>query len=80
MYKALLLATLGLFSSLALAQMPDQAVWIDVRTAGEYEQDHLEGALRVPWDGIEKGVTELGLSKDTPIYLYCAVGGRAQKR
>jgi phage shock protein E len=24
-------------------------------------------------------VAELGLAKGTPIYLYCAVGGRAEK-
>ena len=79
MNKSLVLAALILFSSQAFAQAPGEAVWIDVRTVGEYEQDHLEGAIRVPWDGIEKGVAELGLGKDTPIYLYCAVGGRAQK-
>jgi phage shock protein E len=79
MYKILVMTTLLLLGSPASAQAPGEAVWIDVRTAGEYQQDHLDGALRVPWDGIEKGVAELGLDKDTPIYLYCAVGGRAQK-
>lgn len=79
MHKILIMTTLLLLAGLTAAQAPGEAVWIDVRTAGEYEQDHLDGALRVPWDGIEKGVAELGLGKDTPIYLYCAVGGRAQK-
>ena len=58
---------------------PDDAdaIWIDVRTPQEFEADHLEGAEHIPWDGIEKGVTELGLSKEQPIYLYCGSGGRA---
>ena len=79
MGKQIIAAFLILLAGLAFAQPPSEAVWIDVRTVGEYEQDHLEGAVRVPWDGIEKGAAELGLAKDTPIYLYCAVGGRAQR-
>ena len=55
------------------------AVWIDVRSAEEYAQGHLEQAPRIAHDQIEAGVAELGLAKNTPIYLYCAVGGRAGK-
>ena len=32
-----------------------------------------------PFDTIEVGVAKLDLAKGTPIYLYCAVGGRADK-
>jgi phage shock protein E len=60
------------------AQVPANAVWIDVRTPTEYASGHLEEAALIPYDGIEAGVARLQLEKDTPIYLYCAVGGRAE--
>jgi phage shock protein E len=61
----------------AQAQVPADAVWIDVRTPGEFQQGHLQQAILIPFDGIEAGVAALGLARDTPIYLYCASGGRA---
>ena len=61
------------------AQVAEEAVWIDVRTPAEYASGHLEQAILIPFDGIEAGVAALNLSKDTPIYVYCAVGGRAEK-
>ena len=56
---------------------PPGAVWIDVRSEEEYARGHLEQAPRIAHDEIETGIAELALDKDTPIYLYCAVGGRA---
>ena len=61
------------------AEVPADAVWIDVRTPGEYQQAHLQQAQLIPFDGIQAGVARLELAKDKPIYLYCAVGGRAEK-
>ena len=61
------------------AEVPAKAVWIDVRTPTEYASGHLQQAVLIPFDGIEAGVARLQLAKDTPIYLYCAVGGRAGK-
>ena len=60
------------------AQTAADAVWIDVRTPTEYASGHLQQATLIPFDGIEVGVAALNLDKDTPIYLYCAVGGRAE--
>lgn len=79
---AVLLQTL-LFATLlpvlaARADIPDNAVWIDVRTPSEYATGHLKGASLIPFDGIEVGVARLKLPKDTPIYLYCAAGGRSE--
>jgi phage shock protein E len=66
-----------LCSVLAAAEIPDNAVWIDVRTQEEWREGHLSEATLIPHDGIEKGVAALGLAKDTPIYLYCRSGNRA---
>ena len=79
------LTIIGLLSLWLLQAMPGRtqvaadAVWIDVRTPAEYEQGHLEQARLIPFDGIQAGVAGLQLAKDTPIFLYCAVGGRAEK-
>ena len=74
----LILACL-LFGVSAVAQVPADAIWIDVRTPAEYAQGHLQQAQLIPFDGIETGVAGLKLPKDAPIYLYCAAGGRAEK-
>ncbi|MEH6569856.1 MAG: rhodanese-like domain-containing protein [Halioglobus sp.] len=67
------------FSFTLSAEIPVNAVWIDVRTPAEYDRGHLSDATLIPYDSIEKGIAALNLPKDTPIYLYCAVGGRAEK-
>lgn len=59
------------------AEIPQNAVWIDVRSLPEFSAGHLAGAHSIPYDGIESGITTLGTPKDAPLYLYCAVGGRA---
>lgn len=59
------------------SNIPENAVWIDVRTPKEFNSGHVPAAHSIPFDRIEAGVAELKLAKDTPIYLYCAVGGRA---
>jgi len=60
-----------------------EPLWIDVRSAGEYEQGHLEGAILIPHHDIEEGVASLKIDQGATIYLYCRSGnrsGKAQKR
>ena len=76
LFKSLSLAML-LLTGAVWAELPKDAVWIDVRTPGEYAEGHIEGATLIPYDGIEAGINELSLDKDTPVYLYCGSGGRA---
>jgi len=66
-------------ASAAQAELPADAVWIDVRTPAEYASGHLPQAQLIPFDTIEVGASKLHLAHDTPIYLYCAAGGRAEK-
>ena len=68
-----------LIATAVSAQPPPDAVWIDVRTPQEYAAGHLPQAELIPFDGIGVGVEKMGLAKDAPIYLYYAVGGRAEK-
>ncbi len=52
-------------------------VYIDVRTADEYNEKHLEGAMHFDMLQMTTGKFPK-LDKDTPIVLYCRSGGRAE--
>lgn len=74
-----LLSVVALYAIALRAEVPADAVWIDVRSSAEFASGHLEGAHHIPWDSIETGVAALKLDRDRPIYLYCAAGGRAEQ-
>lgn len=61
----------------ASAEVPADAVWIDVRTAEEFNDGHLESARHIPYDVIGQKIPSLGLSPDHPIYVYCRSGNRS---
>jgi len=50
---------------------------IDIRTPEEHEDMHIEGATLINY--YEPGFAEKfqAFDKDTPIYIYCATGGRS---
>lgn len=63
-----------------------QAVLLDVREPDEIAQSGLaEGAFLVPLGtvmercGLGQADRPAGLAADTPVILYCAAGGRAQR-
>lgn len=53
------------------------AVLVDVRTEGEFAAGHIEGALWLPLDRLERDIT--GAVPDTarPLILYCRSGARS---
>ena len=55
-----------------------KGVWIDVRSAEEFNAGHLQDAVNIPHDKIVEGVKALGSVKDAPINLYCRSGRRAE--
>ena len=55
-----------------------KGVWIDVRSAEEFNAGHLQNAVNIPHDKIIEGVKALGSDKDAPINLYCRSGRRAE--
>lgn len=63
----------------AMSAIPKRAegIWIDVRTAEEYQQGHLSETLNIPHDGIAKEIMRVAPNKDQPIHLYCRSGSRA---
>lgn len=55
-------------------QKPDLVI-VDVRTVGEYEDGHIEGAINIPIDEFPTRLDEL--SKDDELLVYCRTGNRS---
>ena len=56
----------------------DGPVVIDARSAGEYAQGHVPGALNVPHKETWGRIQELRHYEDRGIIYYCTKGGRAK--
>lgn len=55
-----------------------EGIWIDVRSADEFQQGHLEGALNITHDQIAERILQVSPNKEQPIHLYCRSGRRAE--
>lgn len=59
------------------------AVVIDVRTTGEYAEEHLPSAVNIPVQDFSARIGEVAKlvanDKARPIVVYCAAGSRAAK-
>ena len=51
---------------------------VDVRTAGEFSEGHLKGAVNIPVDELAKRMAEIG-PKDAPVVVYCRSGKRSAR-
>lgn len=71
--KKLVVLLLFVWGPIALAQ----SLWIDVRTAEEYNAGHLEGAINIPYDEIEQKIEAVSTDKTADIQLYCRSGRRS---
>lgn len=52
---------------------------LDVRTAPEYQSEHVKGARNFPLDQIESNKSSIPFKKDEEIYILCKSGARATK-
>ncbi len=55
------------------------ALLIDVRTSGEFAQGHIDGALNIPYQEIDKLMSAIGTDKTRPVVVYCRSGNRSGK-
>lgn len=63
---------------LLLRMSGDDAPFIlDVRTPEEYRAGHVSGAINIPHDQIERGLSELEDQRDRDVVVYCRSGRRA---
>jgi phage shock protein E len=51
---------------------------LDVRTADEYEVGHIDGAINLSLQDIQKSTLPT-VAKDKPVYVYCHSGNRASQ-
>ncbi|WP_346236218.1 thioredoxin domain-containing protein [Niabella insulamsoli] len=59
-----------------LMKTPD-AVLLDVRTPGEFEQGHLPDAINYDWNGKDFQARVEQLDPSKPMFVYCLSGGRS---
>lgn len=63
--------------AIPLTSSAGEPLWIDVRSAQEYSDGHVEQAANIPHDEIATGITALTTDKDATIYVYCRSGRRS---
>ncbi|MCA1949737.1 MAG: rhodanese-like domain-containing protein [Treponema sp.] len=54
-----------------------KALVIDVRTPEEFNSGHLDMAINIPLDTIEKRIAAIVPNKASPLVLYCRSGNRS---
>ena len=59
------------------ASWAGEAIWIDVRSAAEFEAGHIEGAVNIPHTEIAERISEVTEDRDATLYLYCRSGRRS---
>ena len=60
------------------ADRPDVRL-LDVRTPGEFEAEHIDGAYNVPLDTLAEHASEIHAGVAGPVVLVCRSGQRARK-
>ena len=55
-----------------------KGVWIDVRSAEEFNAGHLQDAVNIPHDQILARIQAVSPDKNAPVNLYCRSGRRAE--
>ena len=60
------------------AQADAKAVIVDVRSAREFADGHIKGAVNVPLNQVEH-IKDAVADMDTPLYVHCLSGARSSK-
>ena len=55
------------------------AILLDVRSADEYNKDHLDSALNAPYTQIHYAISSLVPDKEQNIIVYCSTGKRSSQ-
>ncbi len=50
---------------------------LDVRSAGEFDEGHIPGAVNIPYDAISERIAELGPVGERDVVVYCRSGRRS---
>lgn len=57
----------------------EDVILIDVRTAREFNNGHLPGAINIDYTSSDFETKIQEIAKDQPIYIYCQSGNRSEK-
>lgn len=87
--KLLILMLFSSFCSANIQQLSPQALLkllkehnapliLDVRSAQEYQQGHIQGAINIAYDQLQDHSALLNQYRSQPIVVYCRSGRRAQ--
>lgn len=63
----------------AWPMIEDGALVIDVRSAQEFADGHLDGAINIEWTDTDALIRAIGDDKQRPVVFYCRSGNRAGK-
>ena len=66
----------GINAKVAEAQSDPNAIILDVRTSEEYARGHIEGAVNIPLNEIERAAQLYG---NKHLYVHCASGARSKR-
>lgn len=55
------------------------ALLVDVRSKGEFDSGHLEGAIHIEWNNTQGLMQAIGMDTRRPVVFYCRTGNRAGK-
>ncbi len=72
-----LLALSGLLALCSPLASAADKIWIDVRSAEEFQAGHLEGALNIVHTDIAGKIATVTTDKNAEIQLYCRSGRRS---
>jgi phage shock protein E len=50
---------------------------LDVRTAAEFDEGHIPGAVNIPYDSLASRIAELGPAGEHDVVVYCRSGRRS---
>lgn len=59
-------------------QSEDPPLFLDTRSATEYQQGHIEGSIHIPHTEVASRIDELRAEGETRVIVYCERGGRAR--
>ncbi len=76
-YKLALLLGVAMPGAAVADDLSQQAIWLDVRSEGEYQSGHIDAALNIPHTQIKEAILQAVPDKDAPVYLYCRSGRRS---
>ena len=62
----------------AKKMVDEGALLLDVRTVEEFSERHIEGAVNIPVQELEKRLAEVG-NKQRPVVVYCRSGKRSEQ-